>query len=304
VNSLYPYVKANFSTPIGLPKVFDRNIRKVEPDAFGYFYCEISSPDNLINPVLQRKVKTSNGIRTIAGSWEGWIFMPLGSEEKAMKYGYHFEIMHGYQFEKGNVFKEYIEVLYKYRLDYPKTNPMNYIAKLLMNSLYRKFGMKVETTEVSVFDLNDPLDQELFKDTFEHWAESIKDIQDIDNFKILIRNTIFAYKYNEELDMFHALDVNIAIASSITAYARIFMSNIKNVGASGPSNIKIYYSDTDSIVIDSELPEQLVGKALGQVKLEHIIKRADSAIAPKVYGIEDTDGNVTIKGISSKVTDN
>jgi hypothetical protein len=34
VNSLYPYVMTNFSTPIGKPKVFVGNIRKVEPDVW------------------------------------------------------------------------------------------------------------------------------------------------------------------------------------------------------------------------------------------------------------------------------
>ena len=124
-------------------------------------------------------------------------------------------------------------------------------------------------------------------------------MQEIDNFRILIRNSLFAYKYNEQEDMFHGLDVNIAIAASITAYARIFMSYLKK-----NSNIVLYYSDTDSIVVDTKLPDELVGKAIGQVKLEHIIKRA-IFLAPKVYGFEDEDGKVTIKikGISHDITD-
>ena len=54
-----------------------------------------------------------------------------------MKFGYNFNIIKGYLFENGNIFKEYIERLYKLRLQYPKTDPclrqMNQIAKLLQN---------------------------------------------------------------------------------------------------------------------------------------------------------------------------
>lgn len=39
-------------------------------------------------------------------------------------------------------------------------------------------------------------------------------------------------------------------------------------------NFRLYYSDTDSIIIDTALPDYLVGTKLGQVKLEHVINRA------------------------------
>jgi len=300
VNSLYPYVMANKSMPIGKPIVFDGNIRKVEPDAYGFFYCNITSPDNLEHPILQRRIKTSDGMRTVAGlgSWDGWIY----SEEmdNAMKKGYTFEIIKGYQFEKGEIFKEYVETLYNLRLNYPKEHPMNYTAKLLMNSLYGKFGMRMETTEIEVFNCSDPIGQSSFNSTFELWAESIKDCITIDNYKILVRDSLITYKYNKELDLYHGMDVNIAIASAITAEARIFMSYFKN-----NPDFKLYYSDTDSIVIDSPLPDEMIGNKLGQLKLEHKIKRA-VFLAPKVYGIEDENGEITIKikGVTSDASEN
>jgi hypothetical protein len=74
-NSLFPTVMANHPMPIGKPIVFKGDIRRVDPNAFGFFYCEITSPDYLEHPILQRRVKTENGTRTIAGlgSWTGWI---------------------------------------------------------------------------------------------------------------------------------------------------------------------------------------------------------------------------------------
>jgi DNA polymerase type B, organellar and viral len=93
----------------------------------------------LDHPILQSpkagSIKTVNGLRTIAGlgSWEGWIF----SEEmdNAKKFGYEFEILKGYQFEKADIFSGYVNKMYNLRLQYPKGEAMNLIAKLLMNSL-------------------------------------------------------------------------------------------------------------------------------------------------------------------------
>ena len=76
VNSLYPFVMSKAHMPIGKPVAFEGDIRKVDLKAFGFFYCKITSPNYIRYPVLQRKIQTSEGLRTIAGlgSWTGWIF--------------------------------------------------------------------------------------------------------------------------------------------------------------------------------------------------------------------------------------
>ena len=73
------------------------------------------------------------------GEWEDWIFSP--EMDNAIKFGYKFEIKHGYTFKQGVIFDKYIVDLYKQRLQYSKADAMNFIAKLLMNSLYGRFGM-------------------------------------------------------------------------------------------------------------------------------------------------------------------
>jgi len=93
-------------------------------------------------------------------------------------------------------------------------------------------------------------------------------------------------------------NVNIAIASAITAYARIHMSQFKN-----RDDFILYYSDTDSIYIDRPLPDYLVVyKLLGSMKLENVLTKA-IFLAPKVYYLETTDGNVIykVKGLSHNV---
>ena len=109
---------ADTPMPVGKPVAFDGDIRAVEPNAYGFFYCKISTPEYLKHPILQRRIKTVDGVRTIAGlgSWEpGWI----NSAEM--------------------------------------DNAMKFIAKLLMNSLYGKFGMKLDRKDISIFIMLDKL---------------------------------------------------------------------------------------------------------------------------------------------------
>jgi hypothetical protein len=62
---------------------------------------------------------------------------------------------------------------------------------------------------------------------------------------------------------------------------------------------KLYYSDTDSIIIDKPLPEYMIGSELGQLKLENKALKA-FFIAPKVYGLinDSYDEIIKIKGLN------
>jgi DNA polymerase type B, organellar and viral len=66
VNALYPYVMKTYPMPVGKPILFEGNIRAIEPDAFGFFYCKIIAPENLKHPIIQTHVKINGQIRTIS----------------------------------------------------------------------------------------------------------------------------------------------------------------------------------------------------------------------------------------------
>jgi len=155
VNGLYPSVMLNNPMPTGQPVAFLGDIRQVDPNAFGFFYCKITSPEYLEHPILQRSIKIDARLTTVAGlgSWKGWVFS--AEMDNAINFGYHFEILKGYQFQKGYIFKDYINKMYNLRLLYPKGEAMNLNAKLLMNSLYGKFGMKSQTTKVEIISTKD-----------------------------------------------------------------------------------------------------------------------------------------------------
>ena len=55
----------------------------------------------------------------------------------------------------------------------------------------------------------------------------------------------------DRLKFFSNHKVSVGIASAVTAYSRVYMSKFKN-----RDDIKLYYSDTDSIFVDGEIPHK------------------------------------------------
>lgn len=239
VNSLYPSVMLNNLMPIGKPTEFYGNIRDIDPNAFGFFFCRITTPEYLKHPIIQTHIKINNSYRTIAplGQWEDMIFS--AEMDNAIKLGYKFEILWGYKFEHKILFKDYVTKLYNLRLQYDKSNPLNLTAKLLLNSLYGRFGMIDSFSDITIFDT-----ENLFNKWFSVNNESVNGIMKLGD-KVLVQ-----YR-SEDKDQHTMLysnlethNISIGIAAAITAYARIFMSQFKN-----NPNFNLYYSDTDSAYI-------------------------------------------------------
>lgn len=60
-------------------------------------------------------------------------------------------------------------------------------------------------------------------------------------------------------------NINIAIASAVTAYARIHMSQFKN----NQNLPNLYYTDTDSLYFDGTISDSFISNTeLGKLKLE------------------------------------
>ena len=216
------------------------------------------------------------------------------SEElkNAEKFGYKVFVKKGYLFDKYNIFEEFISELYKIKESHKKEDPWYAISKLLMNSLYGRFGMDPDFETFLIID-SEELDNYLNK--FE-----VKDFKELNNNKILIsyldKNKIENSKFKTAKSN---KNVSISIPSAITAYARIFMSQYKN------NIFKIYYTDTDSLFIDKPLDSNLISNKLGHFKLENVFKKA-VFLAPKVYGgVTDKGEEITkIKGYKNKISFN
>ena len=91
------------------------------------------------------------------------------------------------------------------------------------------------------------------------------------------------------------INISIPIAAFITARARMHIFDFKNI-----ENNTCYYTDTDSVVLERELNNSLVGREIGKMKLEHFINKG-VFLAPKVYSLLTEEGEITkIKGFSIK----
>jgi hypothetical protein len=158
-----------------------------------------------------------------------------------------------------------------------------------MNSLYGKFGMSPDLKKLLIFDASTPEKYEVFMKAIDEKGENIHDYTQVGDFFLIAVPTVGNVKYDNELDLYHGMDVNISIAAAITSLGRDLLSFFKN-----NPHFNLYYCDTDSAIIDRELPDYMVGNELGQLKLEHVIYRA-IFLAPKVYGLVTTDGQEIIK---------
>lgn len=101
-------------------------------------------------------------------------------------------------------------------------------------------------------------------------SDEIQSTIDLGNKIMVIYRTHLA-DVNTMLDGFKQThNVSIIIASAITAYARVHMSQFKN-----NPDFTLYYTDTDSAYFDKPLPDHLVdSKVLGKMKLENVCKKA------------------------------
>ena len=258
VNSLYPYVMSTFDMPVGDPiEIYftDPEIVTDEWDRFGFFDAEVIAPDNLIHPILQihHNNRTISPVGSLSGNF-------LSEELKnALKFGYKIIVSKGVQFQRANIFEGWVNDQYKLRLEHPKGSPMNFIAKILLNSLYGRFGMK---DDLGFFSL---LTDKEFSDILKSKSSVEEIISFRDKHLVKFKSDI---TLDEEIDSpFN--NINIAIASAVTAYARIHMSQFKHPTFLKDHNINLYYSDTDSLYFDGPIPDKYISSnRLGALKLE------------------------------------
>jgi hypothetical protein len=109
----------------------------------GFVYAEITCPDelNLRIPFIQFKDPIGRITSCPRGKFKRLIF----SEEAryALKYGYTVKVEYCYQFERGvDLFKEYVKDHFEIKQKKSGDPIQRSIAKLFLNALYGRLGMK------------------------------------------------------------------------------------------------------------------------------------------------------------------
>lgn len=266
VNSLYPFAMLN-PMPTGNP-LFVQGNQDLDKE-FGFYFATIVTPlDKKIQgiPILPKREIKNFRSRTQSplGHWQGWYF----SEELRTArdlYNYKIIIHKGYRFTPSyNIFSSYIEKYYSLKASSSST--LKNIAKLLLNSLYGRFGMHTENYVTKM--VSEKEQSELI------FTESVIS-------EIPLQNGYHIVQLTNDTALTSRKNISIPIAAAITAYGRIYMHKFKHI-----NNNPCFYTDTDSVFLEAILSDKYVGEKLGQQKLVYTKPIKATFISPKVYCLE------------------
>lgn len=195
--------------------------------------------------------------------------------EKMLQVGGDIQVLDGYQYyHMGNPFKEFIEKWYSIRLEAQaeKNEALSFTCKILMNSLYGKFGQNEIGHSIQLWS-SERITKELLAGTI---------FQDLGDCVIVPENR-------------RSENTFCGIASYVTSQARLllysYMEQAQQLGN------EVVYVDTDSVhcVGGADLPTD---KGLGKLKLEYT-GGAEYA-GKKLYRLTDS-GKIKAKGIGKKI---
>lgn len=260
VNSLYPFVMRDNLYPVDVGYFTFRR----DKTRLGVYEARVFCPSSVYLPSLGliKDNKYIFPIGTFTGYWTG---VELDYAEAQ---GYKIEVLKGLEFKtKENIFTDYVNELYKIRETSPKNSVSNVLAKLLMNSLYGRFGIRLDRENLS----------------FEY-SENAKEHSEI----ISGKNRVKVFSEPVQLESF----VHTGIAAHVTAYARLHMHRLML-----ECQNELYYTDTDSIFTTKKMP---TGPKLGELKLE---SEHDSAVflLPKTYiATNKNKTKIAMKGFDKK----
>ena len=162
------------------------------------------------------------------------------------------------------IFNDYINRLYKIRIS---NSPLAFVAKLLMNSLYGKYGQSKIGTELILGKHNDITDC----------------------VPVSVESDIFAKETEREVRHRH-----VAIAAMVTAFGRVKL--YRSMLETGFDHI--VYCDTDSIHVNSDVDIK-TSSNLGDYKLE--FTGSGIYLGKKLYQLYNSDTVKTVaKGIRHK----
>lgn len=277
VNSLYPFIMKKYDMPGGIPVWHNKLYEKDLSELYGFIEAYVSCPSTINRPFLPYRDTKSKTLLFPTGHFVGVYF----SEELIYardKLGYTIIPLWGYLFErKPSPFADFVSTLYNNRMLAKKegNEPMVFVYKTLMNSLYGRFGINPESvvTEICGRERFDTLvDKERFI-----IAEELSE-----------KYNIISYVTDNDSELNQHRISAVQLSAAITACARIHMYDyIKRDDC--------YYTDTDSAVLGNELPQDEISPVeLGKLKLEHFVLTG-YFLAPKTYTLLTQEKGKIIK---------
>ena len=284
INSMYPYVMKENSYPLkhiktGIninPKVLLKAANK---------YCYVAECEIETNIPVYAYRKDKKLIFPI-GRFTTYLTTP--SLLYGIEHGHIKKVLKVACYTKANIFHDFVEYFYNKRLEFraDKNPAFAYVCKLILNSLYGKFGQR--TSKVVYTGKNGKV-----KDTR-------RLIIDIKTHKTSIHQVFFGRETITAQGENEAVNSMPAISAHVTDYARLYLWKL--IDAADIKNC--YYCDTDSIIVNQSGMEKLIPfcnlDRLGWLKIE---KESDKV---EIRGAKNyTFGaDIKIKGIPRKATVN
>jgi hypothetical protein len=279
---------------------------------FGFGFYTIDCPEDMVSPFLLHRVdrgKTSVLIAPV-GKWSDWYFSAEIDHARSLGYVCTFVKGHHYSQSSTDLFRKYVNEMYE--LKSSATDPlMRQTAKLLLNSLYGRFGLNLgsQVEMVCQSEQSYAAVHAKFVVTDEKtitWDDGLAFVISHEN----ELNEGFCKLHPQEAALHYAAIkkqqeravFNVAIAAAVTAYSRILIDPFKRI----PGN-PCLYSDTDSVFLVKPLDSSFLGSEIGLMKNEvapkgsgpeedslHYITSPVFA-APKVYTFIAPDGKAVVK---------
>jgi hypothetical protein len=265
VNSMYPYVMNTYGYPTKLLKVREE-IDVSELEKLLAHYCLVAqvrvTTDEPCYPYRTRET-----LLFPCGSFDTYLSTPELAYGCAR--GYIDRVYRVAIYSRAKVFEQYVDWFYTYRLKMKEEGRKleDGFAKLMMNSLYGKFGQHDDAWTVK--DMCSPhvfLQDEYFYYDEDRWIK-IRAL-----FGVIEERTGFREPQNNAP----------AIAAHVTAYARMYLWHL--ITQAGIDNV--YYCDTDSLIVNEagylQLQQYLGEIELGKLKLEKVHNNL-VILGPKSY---------------------
>lgn len=257
VNSLYPTVMKNHE----YPNSFAYGTYEFEKNKPGFYNCDVDVPKNMYCPFLGT---VSTGKYTFpTGKFKG--LYTTAEINYARSLGVEIKTGEGYVFNNGGfIFKGFVDDLYSIRKSSVKNGVNDTIAKLLLNSCYGRFGLRLNRENI----------------VFDDGTNGLKELREL----TVGTKTYRLMTKEVKLEAFN----NVAIAAYVTAYARIHMHKIYR-----ECGTELYYTDTDSLFTTKKFE---TSQELGRLKLEDTVRSA-CFLLPKTY---IAGKKIVMKGFDNK----
>jgi len=284
INSMYPYVMKENDYPLKYVKT-GTNIDSIVLVKAATKYCYVAECEIETDIPVYAYRKDKKLIFPI-GRFTTFLTTP--SLLYGIKQGHVKNVLKVACYTKANIFHDFVEYFYNKRLEFrvDKNPAFAYVCKLILNSLYGKFGQR--TSKVVYAGKNGK-------------AQDIRRlIVDIKTHKTSIHQVFFGRETITAQGESEAVNSMPAISAHVTDYARLYLwkliesADIKNC----------YYCDTDSLIVN-ETGYKKLNKLLDVDRLGWLKVEKESTVV-EIRGAKNyTFGDdIKIKGIPKKAKRN